>query len=117
MYKEKRIKELEEEKPLEYLKGKDNISLSGQRIDILANIGSVLDLPEVIKNDANGIGLFRSEFVYLGKDNYPSEEEQFTIYKKLAETMAVKKVIIRTLDIGQISSLNILIWTRKRILP
>lgn len=100
MYKEKRIKELEEEKPLEYLKGKDNISLSGQSIDILANIGSVLDLPEVIKNDANGIGLFRSEFVYLGKDNYPSEEEQFTIYKKLAETMAGKKVIIRTLDIG-----------------
>lgn len=100
MYKEKKIKELEEEKLLEELKGKDNISLSGKMIDVLANIGSLIDLSEVIKNDANGIGLFRSEFVYLGKDNYPSEEEQFTIYKKLAETMAVKKVIIRTLDIG-----------------
>ena len=100
MYKEKKIKELEEEKLLEELKGKDNISLSGKMIDVLANIGSLIDLSEVIKNDANGIGLFRSECIYLEKDNYPSEEEQFTIYKKLAETMAGKKVIIRTLDIG-----------------
>ncbi|HHX32279.1 MAG TPA: phosphoenolpyruvate--protein phosphotransferase [Bacteroidales bacterium] len=100
MYKEKKIKELEEEKLLEELKGKDNISLSGKMIDVLANIGSLIDLSEVIKNDANGIGLFRSECVYLERDDYPSEEEQFTIYKKLAETMAGKKVIIRTLDIG-----------------
>lgn len=100
MYKEKKIKELEEEKLLEELKGKDNISLSGKMIDVLANIGSLIDLSEVVKNDANGIGLFRSECVYLERDDYPSEEEQFTIYKKLAETMAGKKVIIRTLDIG-----------------
>lgn len=93
-------KELEKKELLEKLKGKDNVTLDGQRIDIYANIGNTKDLELVLKNDAGGIGLFRSEFIYLGSDDYPAEDEQFEIYKKVAETMGGKKVIIRTLDIG-----------------
>ncbi len=85
---------------LEQLRGKENITLDGQRINLYANIGNSKDLALVLKNDANGIGLFRSEFIYLGSDHYPTESEQFAIYKHVAETMAGKKVIIRTLDIG-----------------
>lgn len=85
---------------LQALKGKENITLDGTRINIFANIGNVTDLPSVLQNDANGIGLFRSEFLYLEKNTYPTEEEQFQVYKQVAETMAGKKVIIRTLDIG-----------------
>lgn len=85
---------------LEQLRGKENITLDGQRINLYANIGNSKDLALVMKNDANGIGLFRSEFIYLGSDHYPTEAEQFAIYKHVAETMAGKKVIIRTLDIG-----------------
>jgi len=83
-----------------YLKDKENITLDDQRIDLFANIGSTGDLAAVIQNDAGGIGLFRSEFLYLEKDHYPTEEEQFQAYKMVAENMAGKKVIIRTLDIG-----------------
>ncbi|MCR5624697.1 MAG: phosphoenolpyruvate--protein phosphotransferase [Lachnospiraceae bacterium] len=93
-------KELEKKALLEQLKGKENVTLDGQHINIYANIGNTKDLALVLKNDAGGIGLFRSEFIYLGSDDYPTEEEQFAIYKQVAESMAGKKVIIRTLDIG-----------------
>lgn len=93
-------KEQEKKALLELLKGKDNVTLDGQRINIYANIGNTKDLALVLKNDAGGIGLFRSEFIYLGSDDYPTEEEQFAIYKQVVQTMAGKKVIIRTLDIG-----------------
>ncbi len=82
------------------LKGKDNVTKSGKRINLYANICSPDDLPEVMANDAGGIGLFRSEFLYLDRDDYPTEDEQFMAYKKVLEAMAGKKVIIRTLDIG-----------------
>ena len=85
---------------LNELKGKENVTLSGKKINIYANIGSTEDLKYVKENDAGGIGLFRSEFLYLGRDQLPSEEEQFRIYKQAAEEMEGKKVIIRTLDIG-----------------
>ena len=85
---------------LETLKGKENITLDGQKIMLYANIGNIKDLATVLQNDAGGIGLFRSEFIYLEKDRFPTEEEQFQIYKTVAETMAGKRVIIRTLDIG-----------------
>ncbi|MBR5475102.1 MAG: phosphoenolpyruvate--protein phosphotransferase, partial [Lachnospiraceae bacterium] len=85
---------------LETLKGKTNTTLDGKTIDIFANIGSVNDIGYVLENDAGGIGLFRSEFLYLGRDNFPTEEEQYITYKKVAQMMGEKKVIIRTLDIG-----------------
>ena len=99
--KTKLLNEENEKKALlEQLKGKENITLDGQKINIYANIGNTKDLALVLKNDAGGIGLFRSEFIYLGSDDYPTEEEQFAIYKQVAQTLAGKKVIIRTLDIG-----------------
>lgn len=85
---------------LQTLKGKENITLDGKKIHIYANIGSVSDVGYVLENDADGIGLFRSEFLYLGRDDFPSEEEQFAAYKQVVQMMAGKKVIIRTLDIG-----------------
>ena len=98
---EKRMQEeAEKQKLLEELKGKENITPDGRKINIYANIGSVGDLGYVMKNDAGGIGLFRSEFLYLGRNDFPTEEEQFQAYKTVAENMAGKKVIIRTLDIG-----------------
>ena len=87
-------------KLLQDLKGKENITLDGKKIDIFANIGSVDNIGAVLLNDAGGIGLFRSEFLYLENDDYPTEEQQFEAYKKVLESMAGKKVIIRTLDIG-----------------
>jgi len=98
----KKLLEQEEEKKalLEKLKGKDNITVDGRKINLYANIGNTKDLGLVLQNDAGGIGLFRSEFIYLGSDDYPTEEEQFAVYKQVAQTMAGKKVIIRTLDIG-----------------
>ena len=97
----KRIQEEEEKtKLLLELKGKENITKSGHKINIYANIGSVGDMGYVLENDAGGIGLFRSEFLYIGRNELPSEEEQFQVYKQVAQTMAGKKVIIRTLDIG-----------------
>lgn len=98
---EVRVKEEQEKlKLLQTLKGKENVTLSGKTIDIYANIGSVSDVGYVLENDAGGIGLFRSEFLYLGRDNFPTEEEQFQAYRQVAQTMAGKKVVIRTLDIG-----------------
>ncbi len=100
MMKEKQKKEQEQKELLQALKGKADITLDGKEIKLYANIGNNKDLAAVIQNDAGGIGLFRSEFLYLEKDNYPTEEEQFAVYKTVAETMAGKQVIIRTLDIG-----------------
>lgn len=98
---EKRMQEeAEKQKLLEELKGKENVTLDGRKINIYANIGSVGDLGYVMENDAGGIGLFRSEFLYLGRNDFPTEEEQFQAYKQAVQTMAGKKVIIRTLDIG-----------------
>lgn len=85
---------------LQTLKGKENVTRDGRKINIYANIGSTGDLGYVLENDAGGIGLFRSEFLYLGKTDFPTEEEQFQAYKQVVRTMAGKKVIIRTLDIG-----------------
>lgn len=94
------LQEEEKKNLLERLKGKENITLDGQKINLYANIGNTKDLGLVLENDASGIGLFRSEFIYLGSDHYPTEDEQFAIYKQVAQTLAGKKVIIRTLDIG-----------------
>lgn len=96
----KRDEEFEKRKLLKSLKGKKNVTLDGAQIDIFANIDSVDYIEEVLQNDADGIGLFRSEFIYLEKADYPTEEEQFCIYKRVLESMADRKVIIRTLDIG-----------------
>ncbi len=98
---EKKIQE-EQEKAhmLQTLKGKENVTLDGQKVNIYANIGSVGDVGYVLENDAGGIGLFRSEFLYLGRSDFPTEEEQFMAYRQVLQTMAGKKVIIRTLDIG-----------------
>lgn len=85
---------------LESVRGKESVTCDGRHIDVYANIGNPDNLPQVLSNDAEGIGLFRSEFLYLGRNTYPTEEEQFEAYKKTAQTMAGKKVIIRTLDIG-----------------
>ena len=97
----KRMKEeAEKQKLLEILKGQENVTLGGKKIHVFANIGSTSDLGYVLENDAGGIGLFRSEFLYLGREDFPSEEEQFAAYRKVLQTMGQKKVIIRTLDIG-----------------
>ena len=98
---EKKQKEDEEKKKLlQELKGKENVTLDGKKINIYANIGSVDNIGAVLLNDAGGIGLFRSEFLYLESNDYPTEEQQFAAYKKVLESMSGKKVIIRTLDIG-----------------
>lgn len=97
----KRKEEEDEKKELLLtLKGKEDVTPDGRHVMLYANIGSTGDLAMVLKNDASGIGLFRSEFIYLESDDFPSENEQFQIYKSVAETMAGKRVIIRTLDIG-----------------
>ena len=102
MEKMKTLKKEEEEKKelLQTFKNKESITLDGKRVLTYANIGNVKDLALVLQNGAEGIGLFRSEFLYLESETYPTEEEQFEVYKKVAETMAGKRVIIRTLDIG-----------------
>lgn len=97
---EKQRKDQEQKELLEQLKGKENITKSGQKVNLYANIGNLADVGAVLKNDAGGIGLFRSEFLYLESETYPTEEQQFTVYKTVAENMAGRKVIIRTLDIG-----------------
>lgn len=96
----KQKKDQEQKELLNQLKGKENVTKSGQKVNVYANIGNLADVGAVLKNDAGGIGLFRSEFLYLESDTYPTEEQQFAVYKKVAEMMAGKKVIIRTLDIG-----------------
>ena len=97
---EKRKADLKQEALLQTLKKKPNVTLDGREIKVYANIGNAGDVGLVLQNDAQGIGLFRSEFIYLDSADYPSEDHQFTIYKRVVETMAGKKVIIRTLDIG-----------------
>ena len=96
----KKESEEEERKLLAELKGKEDVTLDGKKIKLYANIGNPSDVANVLKNDAQGIGLFRSEFLYLETDHFPTEDEQFQAYKKVAEMMGSKKVIIRTLDIG-----------------
>ena len=96
----KRAEEQEKKELLQKLKGKENVTLDGRKINIYANIGSADNIGAVLLNDAGGIGLFRSEFLYLENSDYPTEDEQFKIYKRVLESMAGKKVIIRTLDIG-----------------
>lgn len=100
LMKEKQKKIYEEREMLQTLKGKEDVTVDGKHIKLYANIGSVADVANVLKNDANGIGLFRSEFLYLENNTFPSENEQFQAYKTVAENMAGKKVVIRTLDIG-----------------
>ena len=99
-YQGRKQEEDDKKKLLQELKGKETVTLDGRKINLYANIGSVSDVAGVLANDAGGIGLFRSEFLYLESDTYPTEEEQFKAYRTVAETMAGKKVIIRTLDIG-----------------
>lgn len=99
-YQKKKDEDEEKKRLLLELKGKENVTLDGRKVNLYANIGGVGDVASVLQNDAGGIGLFRSEFLYLGADDYPTEEAQFQAYKTVAETMAGKKVIIRTLDIG-----------------
>jgi phosphotransferase system enzyme I (PtsI) len=96
----KQKEDLEKKELLKTLKGKENVTLDGTKINIFANIGSVENIGAVLANDAGGIGLFRSEFLYLENDNYPTEQQQFEAYKRVLESMGGKKVIIRTLDIG-----------------
>lgn len=96
----RRSEELLKQRLLQELKGKDNVTKDGKSVLVYANIGNVKDLAYVLQNDAGGVGLFRSEFVYLESSTYPTEEEQYRVYKKAAETLAGKRVIIRTLDIG-----------------
>lgn len=98
--KKRQEKDLSRKQLLLTLKGKENVTLDGQKVMLYANIGNIKDLATVIQNDAGGIGLFRSEFIYLEKEDFPTEEEQFQIYRQVAQTMAGKRVIIRTLDIG-----------------
>ena len=102
--RERTMQRIAEEKEkfqlLQTLKGKESVTLDGRKVHLYANIGSVDDLGYVLENDAEGIGLFRSEFLYLGRNDFPTEEEQFQAYKQVLQVMAGKKVIIRTLDIG-----------------
>ena len=100
LMQEKKRADEEKKALLQQLKGKENKTIDGKKIMLYANIGNIKDLAAVIQNDAGGIGLFRSEFLYLEKEDYPTEEEQFKVYKTAVETMAGKNVIIRTLDIG-----------------
>ena len=97
---EKREEERRQKTLLEERKGKENVTLSGQKINVYANIGNLSDVGAVLKNDAGGTGLFRSEFLYLESEDFPTDEPQLQVYKQVAENMAGKKVIIRTLDIG-----------------
>lgn len=98
--KKKQEEDIKARELLQDLKGKEDVTLDGRKIKLYANIGGVKDVASVLANDAAGIGLFRSEFLYLEADDYPSEESQFMAYKTVAENMAGKKVIVRTLDIG-----------------
>lgn len=99
-YQERKKEDEHKKHLLQELKGKENVTLDGKKINLYANIGGVADVANALTNDAGGIGLFRSEFLYLETEDYPTEEAQFSAYKTVAENMAGKKVIIRTLDIG-----------------
>lgn len=100
LYKAKQQEDMDKKALLKKLKGKENVTLDGKSVNIFANIGSADNIGEALLNDAGGIGLFRSEFIYMERNNFPTEEEQCRIYKRVLESMAGKKVIIRTLDIG-----------------
>lgn len=100
VYVKKKEEHMEKQRLLQQLKGKETVSMDGKKVKLYANIGNASDIGAVIQNDAAGIGLFRSEFLYLENSDFPSEEEQFKVYKYVAETLAGKQVIIRTLDIG-----------------
>jgi phosphotransferase system enzyme I (PtsI) len=109
-YKKRQEKEAEKQRMLLELKGKETVTIDGKSIHLYANIGGVKDVADVLENDAEGVGLFRSEFLYLETDDFPSEEMQFKAYRTVAEGLAGKKVIIRTLDIGadkQVDYLNL----------
>lgn len=99
-YEAKKAEDENKKRLLLELKGKENVTLDGKKINLYANIGGVADVANALSNDSGGIGLFRSEFLYLESEDYPTEEAQFAAYKTVAENMAGKKVIIRTLDIG-----------------
>ena len=99
-YRKAQEQDREKQRLLQELKGKENVTLEGKKINLYANIGGVGDVASALQNDAGGIGLFRSEFLYLESETYPTEEKQFNAYRTVAENMAGKKVIIRTLDIG-----------------
>jgi len=99
-FTDKQAEDAKKKQLLQEMKGKENITLDGTKINVYANIGGVGSIGAVLANDAGGIGLFRSEFLYLESEDYPTEEQQFTAYRKVLESMAGKKVIIRTLDIG-----------------
>lgn len=99
-YRKQQKEEADKKAMLKEVKGQETVTKSGRKVSLYANIGSLSDVAAVLQNDAGGIGLFRSEFIYLEKEDYPTEEEQFQIYKTVAQNMAGKKVIIRTLDIG-----------------
>lgn len=103
---QKKMEYEKERTELQTLIGKDNVTTDGRRINVYANIGNTQDVEKVLANDAGGIGLFRSEFIYLGRDSYPTEEEQFKIYREVLSGMGGKKVIIRTLDIGADKQVN-----------
>lgn len=96
----KRAEDEEKKRLLQELKGKENVTRDGRKINIYANISGVDNIGAVLLNDAGGIGLFRSEFLYLGNSDFPTEDQQFQAYKRVLESMAGKKVIIRTMDIG-----------------
>ncbi len=98
--KARMAEEAEKQQLLQQMKGQETVTKDGRQVHLYANIGSVSDIASVLDNDAEGIGLFRSEFLYLGKTDFPTEEEQFNAYKQALQLMAGKKVIIRTLDIG-----------------
>ena len=102
---------------LKQLKGKPDETVDGKHINLYANIGSVADVANVLDNDGAGIGLFRSEFLYLERDDYPTEEEQFEVYKTVACNMAGNKVVIRTLDIGADKQVDELSVSPAFILP
>jgi len=106
----KKCEEDERRQLLLSLKGKENLTLDGHAIDIFANIGSIGEIGHVLENDAGGIGLFRSEFLYLERDTLPTEEEQFQIYKRILQMMAGKKVVIRTVDLGSDKLIDYLKW-------
>ena len=99
-YKKQQAEQLKKKELLQLLKGREDVTVDGKKIKLYANIGNVKDIMAVKANDAAGIGLFRSEFIYLERDEFPTEEDQFNIYRTVAENMAGKPVIIRTLDIG-----------------
>ena len=112
--KEKRAKDLEQKALLEQLKGKENITKNGRKINVYANIGNVSDVGTVLKNDAGGIGLFRSEFLYLENTDFPTEEQQFSVYKQVAENMAERRSLSVLWILARTSRWIISDWTKRK---